>query len=991
MKKVLSCLLLILPFLGFGQKYAFQSYSTEEGLPQTQVTAFCEDDDGYLWVGTLGGLAKFNGKDFTTFSPKDGLLNNRIQTLFLDSGRLWVGHDGGISCLEKNTFKSIALPGSEKSRNVTKILRYKGRIIVCAERGGGLFELVGNKLMPVALPVEEGFSERSVKSIRAAAIVGEYLYLATRLGILKTKDLKTFVYEEGIEKGDLGSFYGVEVNEKEIFFVSYNNGIFRKNIRTGKILHHPKSEKLNAILGCELDNKGILWLYSHSSNHVLRFSTTKKFDQISEASGLPEKSEVDCIYSDLSGNIWIGLRGKGMFRFPGEQFKCYDRSNGFKSDLFLSGFEGKNGAFYFGSFDAGLIKRERDGSTHEIKVGSLTVWAAQANVDGANWFGTGAGLVSLDANDEMTTYTEEDGVPGFKVSAFYKVGPREMYIGGNAGISRYKNGVLTKLHDVDSLEVGTVRGFVMIDDVLVFATNLGLFQFKDRKISTYRNVESVTYSITKDKFRNIWFGTEEGLYRIRENKIEQVELRSDPGSNFINFINERDGRLYVGSNNGLFVVSDLNSNEPTIRRFGLSEGVINLETNLNSGFFDSKGNFWFGTASGLVCFDVHLEEKKREVPKIQLRSILLNYQNFNFGDYSADLDEDGFPRSLNLPYSKNNLIFELDGISLANHNGLCYQFLLEGLNEKWSPLSTNPVITFTSLPAGEYLLRMRSVDMDGQESKELVIPFTIRPAFYKTWWFIALSALIFGGLVLLFFRFRLKRINEANEKEKLEFKSRLLSLEQQSMNASMNRHFVFNSLNSIQYFINTQDRISANKYLTNFAKLIRKNLDTATVDGNMITLEEELERLELYLSLESMRFKDRFDYEISAKGVETDSILIPAMILQPFVENSIIHGILPNQEKKGKISLTVEEENGYLLLAVEDNGIGVNQSITKKVDMEGDHRSKGMEITSKRIDLIQKISNNDISLVGPYEVYNDDRSIKGTRVLLKIPLNNLEN
>jgi LytS/YehU family sensor histidine kinase len=211
------------------------------------------------------------------------------------------------------------------------------------------------------------------------------------------------------------------------------------------------------------------------------------------------------------------------------------------------------------------------------------------------------------------------------------------------------------------------------------------------------------------------------------------------------------------------------------------------------------------------------------------------------------------------------------------------------------------------------------------------------------------------------------------------------------MNASMNRHFVFNSLNSIQYFINTQDRISANKYLTNFAKLIRKNLDTATVDGNMITLEEELERLELYLSLESMRFKDRFDYEISAKGVETDSILIPAMILQPFVENSIIHGILPNQEKKGKISLTVEEENGYLLLAVEDNGIGVNQSITKKVDMEGDHRSKGMEITSKRIDLIQKISNNDISLVGPYEVYNDDRSIKGTRVLLKIPLNNLEN
>jgi sensor histidine kinase YesM len=143
--------------------------------------------------------------------------------------------------------------------------------------------------------------------------------------------------------------------------------------------------------------------------------------------------------------------------------------------------------------------------------------------------------------------------------------------------------------------------------------------------------------------------------------------------------------------------------------------------------------------------------------------------------------------------------------------------------------------------------------------------------------------------------------------------------------------------------------------------------------------------------LESMRFKDRFDYKISATGVDTNSILIPAMILQPFIENSIIHGILPNLKKKGFISLEVTEENDYLLMSVEDNGVGVNQSMTKKGDTEGDHRSKGMEITSKRIELIQKISNNDISLVGPYEVYNDDRSIKGTHVLLKIPLNNLEN
>lgn len=990
MKKVLSCLLLILPFLGFGQKYAFQSYSTEEGLPQTQVTAFCEDDDGYLWVGTLGGLAKFNGKDFTTFSPKDGLLNNRIQSLFYDQGILWVGHDGGISYLENNTFKSVELPGSEKSRNITEIVRYKGRIIVCTERGGGLFELKDNQFKPLTLPKEEGQDEKWIKSIRAACVIDGYLYLATRVGVLKTNDLKTFVYEEGLEKGEKGSYWGIESDGEEIYFVSFDNGVYRKDIKTGRIKHFLRDDLMNDLTGSELDDKGVLWVYSE--RRVLKISMNDKSVEMNLVSGLPDNNEVECVYNDRSGNIWIGSSGKGMFRFPGEQFKCYDRSNGLISDVFVSGFEAEDGTFYLGSFDEGVIKRFPDGSTKVIDVGAATIWAAQPDVDGLNWFGTGGkGLISLDANDNVTKYSTDDGIPGYKISAFYKVGPREMYIGGNAGISLYKNGVIKKLHNVDSLEVGTVREFVFIDDVLVFATNLGLFQYKDKRVSPYRGIESVTYSITKDQYGNIWFGTEEGLFRIKGNKIEQVELRDDPGSNYINFLDARDGSLYVGSNNGLFVLNQLDADSPVIKRFGLGEGIINLETNLNSSFFDSKGNYWFGTASGLVCFDVQLGSVKREPPRINMKSILLNYQVFDYKQYSDQLDENGFPTNLSLPNSKNNLIFELDGISLANHSGLRYQFLLEGLNETWSPLSTNPTVNFTSLPAGEYILHMRSVDIDGQESEEIVVPFTIRSAFYNTWWFIGLCILVLAGLVFTFFRFRVRRINEANEKEKLEFKSRLLSLEQQSMNASMNRHFVFNSLNSIQYFINTQDRISANKYLTNFAKLIRKNLDTATVDGNMITLEEELERLELYLSLESMRFKDRFDYEISAKGVETDSILIPAMILQPFVENSIIHGILPNQEKKGKISLTVEEENGYLLLAVEDNGIGVNQSITKKVDMEGDHRSKGMEITSKRIDLIQKISNNDISLVGPYEVYNDDRSIKGTRVLLKIPLNNLEN
>jgi len=985
MKILLSCLLAVLPFFGMSQKYAFQSYSTEEGLPQTQVTSFCQDDDGYLWVGTLGGLAKFNGRDFTTLLPEDGLLNNRIQSLFFDDGILWVGHDGGVSRIENGKVGSVSFSGNHKSRNVSEIVRFKNRIVVSSDRGGGLFEIINRKAISIALPIDSAYTEKDNYSVRDVAVYGDYLYLATKVGILKTRDLKTFSYLKGIKKCP---YFDVEADENGIYFISENDGVYYLESNSNKTVWFNEKEVGKGLIGGELDKTGTLWVYSR--NAVITVSNNKVKRLVNEVSGLPVNNSINCVFSDEYGNIWIGLDGKGMFRFPGEQFRYFDRSTGHFSDLFLNGFEADDGSFYFGSFDAGVIKQSKSGVKTQIDVGYPLVWSSQEDVDGLNWFGTLVSMVSVDQNDKVTVYTTEDGLPGEKITAFYKVGPREMYIGGSDGIALYKDGVITNLSYEGMMDIGTVRDFISYDGALIISSNLGLFEYRDGKFSNFGNVDDVCYTIELDNHGNIWFGTEAGLFMLENGKARRIELRRNPGSNFINFIHHKDGKLYVGSNNGLFILSKLNSKEPKVTRYGLSEGLVNLETNLNSGFFDKQGNFWFGTAMGLMQYNPNAERNKIGEPRFKIKSILLNYEEFDFGTYSK-LDESGFPKHMVLPYSKNNLIFELDGISLSNHKGLNYQFFLEGLNEDWSPLSSNSTITFTNLPAGEYLLRMRCVDMDGRTSDEITVPFTIHPAFYKTWWFISLCVLAGAGLVVLFFRIRVRRINEANEKEKLEFKSRLLSLEQQSMNASMNRHFVFNSLNSIQYFINTQDRVSANKYLTNFAKLIRKNLDTATVDGNMITLDEELERIELYLSLESMRFKDRFDYEINAKGIETDSILIPAMILQPFVENSIIHGILPNLDKKGHISVDIKEENGYLILSVEDNGIGVKESMTNKIDTEGDHRSKGMEITSKRIDLIQKISNNDISLVGPYEVYEDDSSIKGTRVLLKIPLNNLEN
>lgn len=217
----------------------------------------------------------------------------------------------------------------------------------------------------------------------------------------------------------------------------------------------------------------------------------------------------------------------------------------------------------------------------------------------------------------------------------------------------------------------------------------------------------------------------------------------------------------------------------------------------------------------------------------------------------------------------------------------------------------------------------------------------------------------------------------------------MLQLEQQSLNANMNRHFVFNALNSIQYHINKQDRTTASRYLTSFAKLIRKNLDASQNDTT--SLAEELERLELYLLLEHMRFKDKFEYHIVVEpGVDTGQAKLPAMMLQPYVENSIWHGILP-MEGKGAVRIHVEQAPGdRLQVRILDNGIGLHSSLSAKENLSGDHISRGIEITKGRADVLRRLEITDIRITGPEDRVDPGSGapIGGTQVIILLPLTN---
>ena len=202
LKRLVFFFIFLAQSFSFGQKYAFVTYSTEQGLPQSQVTSINQDHKGYLWVGTLGGLAKFSGSKFITYSSTDGLLSNRVESLDFFEETLWVGHDGGVSYIKDGVIKSISFigTGNERFRSVSKIIKFDGEIVVCSN-GGGLFKIMNNRLVKIDL------KNQDFERVRDAYIYNNQLYLATKGGVLATKDLRNFSIVQGLGKG---SFSGID-------------------------------------------------------------------------------------------------------------------------------------------------------------------------------------------------------------------------------------------------------------------------------------------------------------------------------------------------------------------------------------------------------------------------------------------------------------------------------------------------------------------------------------------------------------------------------------------------------------------------------------------------------------------------------------------------------------------------------------------------------------------------------------------------------------
>ncbi|NML19709.1 histidine kinase [Pseudoflavitalea sp. G-6-1-2] len=966
------------------QEYNYKQFTVRDGLPSNTIYDIKQDYEGYIWFATDAGLSRFDGRKFVNYSSQDGLPTAEILQLLPDiKGRLWIislrnflsyYYKGKFYTPENDSLlKKLVFKGTIGSISENSL----GEIVMTSTRGDHKYfigadntvtdisELIEKKIGPgIALSTSRAFRPKSHfffnydDSIHNNEKVFSSSQLLLEDGKL-TLWLKTKFYPK---KKYLVRFE--EVNGKIRKIDSVQKPEFKKDFQT--VVTRPDKEMiflpptdlvLTTQSGCKTCFTPILL---GSNGGTLLVDT---LNYIYSDLLLPGKNCSRSLQDDEK-NIWLGTLGEGVFLLPSREYKTRKL---YKEDAEINSINSDGNTIYAGGNYGRLHFLENNNTStvsfhHLIKLSN--------NKTGVNRLlqitKMGADLL-LSFDGFMLKYN-----PTTKKTVFGRLD------------------VLKSIQPLnkDTLLVATGRGGFLVNSNTLKVIDT-IFRFR-----TYAAIEA----------NNAWYiGASSGLHKINRNRSTWYMGTAIPPLNNIisQIVQSSDGSLWISTLGGGVVQL---KNDTLANHFTLANGL----TSNNCKALYADGRFvWVGTekglnridqlhpekpilhytsADGLANNDIHAVYTKDKIvyvgsiegltsfdsTKVTSASVCyLNMQQVQVGKQIKSID------SLSeISYKENDFRFDYTGISFRSLDEITYFYRLIGLKDTWDS-TRNTSLSFLALPPGRYQLQLFAVNKFGVNSKTISIPFYIKPPFWATWWFRILIACSIVGLVWWLIVRRIKQ-----EQAKAATQNRINELEQQALRSQMNPHFIFNCLNSIQNFLLHNDFEKTNEYLTSFAHLIRQTLDNSSRES--ISLASEIRYLNSYLDLESMRFAHSFQHAISIDpSIDADNMHIPPMILQPYVENSIRHGLRYRQEGIGSVKVKFERRGNTLLCIVEDNGVGRKKAGELKSFMHVEYQSKGMRLTAERIEAMNRRQETPIT-VDVIDLSEAGNST-GTQVIVRFP------
>lgn len=981
------------------QNKQLRAYTLEDGLPQSQVYAMTIDTKGYLWLGTQGGgLARFDGNDFKVFNKTHGLASNYIQTIKASNDTLYLGTKNGVSVKVKDVFYNIDLP------QVNEILKFGHTVYLLTNNG--LYKL-SKDLSAEKLQLHSDINNSKINDL---VFDGNYFWLATKNGLWKLSALN--FEAKTIEQLDYNDYKDLAMLGSKIFASTFNDGtlvIENQDFEEAYLIREPF--RINSI---SIQNSNQLWIATDNKGiSVIDTETYKELFSIKNNNGL-SSAHIREVLSDQQGNIWIGTSGGGLYKYFQNNFKHYNTNTGLNGNRIYAVHHNENGLWISNS-EAGLMRIDQMG-IHDVELpeafAKVKIKTIASDKNGNIWAGSdGKGLlfkgkIILDSIVIDTLKKEKKQFPVERIIT--KVLNTK---------NRFPFDWIRTIHTKnDTIWAATYSSGIVkfsynpkLDDLSIYRTYSSLDGIEDVYIK----------DMTKDENDRLWYVTQNGhLGYLKGNKVTHLGLVLDQDisintvlvqnnmiflgtagngvwwssdSNFSAFkklkgtktlssensyqlIFDDQGYLWVGSEKGVDKVElskDIEIND--VFFFGRNDGFLGIETCLNAIDKDENGHLWFGAINGLTEYqptEINLSSKK---PKLFLEDVKVAYKSIDTINLSMWSNSD---KILKLSPNQKQVSFSFKTIDIGHPNGIEYRYKLN--DSDWSPWTTNDTQSFSELNYGTYEFFAQSRNYRWIEADPIQFSFYLERPLYKKVWFQWMLVGI-GVLILIFLIFQyVKRLKNKNikEQERLQLENHLLTLEQKALRLQMNPHFIFNVLNGIKAMAPTKPE-KMNDTVNSFATLLRETLMNSRKDK--IGLDQEIKTLKHYIEVERLMAEKPFDFDIILNtDLDIEEILIPPMLIQPFVENAIRHGILKGP-RKGKLKVQFDTTEEVLKVIIEDNGVGIYNSQQQKI--KTDHQSMALKVTRDRL---ESISGKDALEIK--ELKQKDGTIEGTIIVFKIPL-----
>jgi ligand-binding sensor domain-containing protein len=985
---------IFLSLICLGQEPVLKNFSVKDGLPSSEVYNIMQDSKGYLWFCTDGGVSRYDGNSFRNFSSRNGLKDNTVFGSLEDhKGRIWFRTlSGKLFYFLGDSIYSI--PANERLTDqihnglITSFYVDKGDTIWCGTSGGrGYF-----KIAPPYRGID--FSFIPLERFYNLMELDETGYIWNVIGPSKLYELVPKYFTNTVTQyyrrtSKSGAFVNKQapfaLNSSTRYLKSRTGDYFisgRNELVSDRTNDHILMDK-NWIISLYEDRNGDLWA-GQSNMGVTIFPGGNL--QVGKKLKILNNCSVSSILEDQEGGFWFCTLEKGVFYMPTRDLLFYDKNDLLTDDKILS---------LVPLGDKGVFAGMKNGDICAVTVDTVIVYKSPPDFKADNII---TSLTRGPVKDQIIVggshaFSFNQNTPG-KREYFYDQILLKKFAGldESRGISSFKSfavdskGNLWGGNYLSLSEMDPVKNTVKISykpnsrvlsiacgrgDTLLLGCVNGLWSFKDGLFHYLGNRDPAftvrIEDIAMDKDSCWWFATKgEGVILKKKNRIFHITEQEGLSSNICRSVYpDQSGMVWVSTNRGISRIRMKEGGGYSIDVYSTNEGLLTNEINQ---IVRTGDIVWAATNQGLIRLDANKLFSNLAPPPVYLTSLEINS--------SPRLLQD----SIFLRHSENYLHMGFIGISYMRSSKLRYKYRLEGLDTAWTYTSQN-TIQYTTLPPGKYTFQVYAMNSSGVSSlKPARLYFVISKPFWKEWWFILSVSTLILTLAITWINSRINKLRRIAV-ETSDINRKMAELKLVALRSQMNPHFIFNCINSIQLFILKNDSESAHKHLTRFSKLMRQVLENSKHE--FITLDKELHALELYIELERMRFSYKFNFKISiAEDVHPDNLLISPLVMQPYVENAIWHGMMHLEEKEGELLIRLEKKDGSLKCIIDDNGIGRKKAAT--IRKNSSHKSTALSINKERVDIINNLHESKLTVVFVDKADADGNS-SGTRVEISLP------